>query len=387
MGEGVNRMIRKTIYGLLILLFGSMGFWMGLYSISNNLVTVPASLPQLKFGVIALGALLGVLVGVVSTPWIIRGGLAVTSVVDQYLVKTPTQDLIMGSFGLIFGLIIANLLGSILSTMGPIGKAIWLVGTLLLGYLGLSVAVKKREEIIGLCSNLPRFGKEKLLVKGEAKSNQAKLLDTSVIIDGRIAELCQSGFVEGVLLVPVFVVDELRHIADSADLLKRNRGRRGLDILNAMKKSADIKVQIYENTKGLDDIAEVDAKLVKLGQKLGAKIITNDYNLNKVAELQGVKVLNINELANAIKPVVLPGEEMTVTVVKDGKELGQGVAYLDDGTMIVVDGGKRYIGQTISVLVTSVLQTAAGRMIFAKPKNDKRPEAAGHVISGVNAIG
>lgn len=380
-------MIRKTIYGFIILLFSSMGFWAGLYTVSNRLVTVPATLPQLELGVIALGALLGVLVGVISAPWIIKGGLSLTVVVDQYLVKTPTQDLIMGSLGLIFGLIIANLLGAILSTMGPVGKAIWLASTFLLGYLGLSVAVKKREEILSLFSSLPRFGKEKT-AKAEAKANQTKLLDTSVIIDGRIAELCQSGFVEGVLLVPVFVVDELRHIADSADLLKRNRGRRGLDILNAMKKSTDIKVQIYENTKGLDDIQEVDAKLVKLGQMLGAKIITNDYNLNKVAELQGVKVLNINELANAIKPVVLPGEEMTVTVVKDGKEMGQGVAYLDDGTMIVVDGGKRYIGQTINVLVTSVLQTAAGRMIFAKPKNsDKRAEAAGHVVSGVNAIG
>ncbi|GAB6158607.1 PIN/TRAM domain-containing protein [Desulfotomaculum varum] len=380
-------MIRKTIYGLIILLFGSMGFWVGLYLVSNKLVTVPATLPQLELGVIALGALLGVLAGVIGAPWIIKGGLSLTAVVDQYMARTPTQDLIMGSLGLIIGLIIANLLGSILSTMGPVGKVLWLVSTFLLGYLGLSVAVKKREEIISLFSNLPRFGKEKI-AKAESKGSQIKLLDTSVIIDGRIAELCQSGFIEGVLLVPVFVVDELRHIADSADLLKRNRGRRGLDILNAMKKSADIKVQIYENTKGLDDIPEVDAKLVKLGQKLGAKIITNDYNLNKVAELQGVKVLNINELANAIKPVVLPGEEMTVTVVKDGKEMGQGVAYLDDGTMIVVDGGKRYIGQTISVLVTSVLQTAAGRMIFAKPKNpDKRPEAAGHVVSGVNAIG
>lgn len=380
-------MIRKSIYALIVLVFGSIGFWLGLYIVSNRLVTVPDTLPQLELGVIALGALVGVLAGVLSAPWIIKGGLALTAVVDQYLAKTPTQDLIMGSLGLIFGLIIANLLGAILSTMGPIGKGLWLLGTVLLGYLGLTVAVKKREEIFSLFSNLPRFGKEKL-AKTETKGNAFKVLDTSVIIDGRIAELCQSGFIEGTLLVPVFVVDELRHIADSADILKRNRGRRGLDILNAMKKSADIKVQIYENTKGLDDIAEVDAKLVKLGQKLDAKIVTNDYNLNKVAELQGVKVLNINELANAIKPVVLPGEEMTVTVVKDGKEMGQGVAYLDDGTMIVVDGGRRFIGQTISVLVTSVLQTAAGRMIFAKPKNsDKRNEAAGHVMGGVNMLG
>lgn len=386
MKGGVTEIIRKTIYGLIILLFASLGFWVGLYTVSNNLVSIPTTLPQLELGIIALGTLLGLLVGVISAPWIIKGGLRLTVVVDQYLVKTPTQDLIMGSLGLIFGLIIANLLGAILSTMGAIGKIIWLLSTVFMGYLGLTVAVKKREDIVSLFSNLPRFGKEKLM-KADGKTGQTKILDTSVIIDGRIAELCQSGFIEGVLIVPVFVVDELRHIADSADLLKRNRGRRGLDILNTMKKSPDIKVQIYENTKGLDDIAEVDAKLVKLGQKLGAKIITNDYNLNKVAELQGVKVLNINELANAIKPVVLPGEEMTVMVVKDGKESGQGVAYLDDGTMIVVDGGKRYIGQTISVLVTSVLQTAAGRMIFAKPKNTDKREPAGQVVGGVNAIG
>ncbi|MEG6512635.1 PIN/TRAM domain-containing protein [Desulforamulus ruminis] len=379
-------MIRKTLYGLIVLLFGSTGFWVGLYIVTNRLITVPATLPQLELGMIALGVLVGVLVGVLAAPWLIKGGLALTTVVDQYLAKTPTQDLIMGSLGLIFGLIIANLLGSILSTMGLVGKIIWLAGTFLLGYLGLSVAVKKREDIVALFSSLPRFGKEKL-AKTETKKEILKVLDTSVIIDGRIAELCQSGFIEGTLLVPVFVVDELRHIADSADLLKRNRGRRGLDILNAMKKSAEIKVQIYENVKGLDDIQEVDAKLVKLGQKLGAKIVTNDYNLNKVAELQGVKVLNINELANAIKPVVLPGEEMTVTVVKDGKEMGQGVAYLDDGTMIVVDGGRRFIGQTVSVLVTSVLQTAAGRMIFAKPKNSDKRAEAGHMISGVNMIG
>ena len=185
---------------------------------------------------------------------------------------------------------------------------------------------------------------------------------------------------------PAFVLEELRHIADSPDLLKRNRGRRGLDILNKMRKDQDIKIQIYDNNRGLEDTAEVDTKLVKLAQKLTAKIITNDFNLNKVAELHGVKVLNINELANAVKPVVLPGEEMIVQVVKDGKETGQGVAYLDDGTMIVVDGGKRYINQTIPVLVTSVLQTAAGRMIFAKPKYERRANGqAGY--AEVNIIG
>jgi len=163
------------------------------------------------------------------------------------------------------------------------------------------------------------------------------------------------------------VLEELRHIADSSDSLKRNRGRRGLDILNKIQKELDIEVEIYEGD--FDDINEVDSKLVKLAQVLDASIITNDFNLNKVAEFQKVQVLNINELANAVKPVVLPGEEMVVQVIKDGKESGQGVAYLDDGTMIVVDGGKKHIGETIDVMVTSVLQTAAGRMIFAKPKS------------------
>jgi len=196
--------------------------------------------------------------------------------------------------------------------------------------------------------------------------SQSKILDTSVIIDGRIFDICKTGFVEGPLIIPAFILEELRHIADSSDALKRNRGRRGLDVLNRIQKELDIPVRIYE--KDFDDINEVDSKLLKLGEILKGAVITNDYNLNKVAEFQGVPVLNVNELANAVKPVVLPGEEMVVQVIKDGKETGQGIGYLDDGTMIVVDGGKKHVGETIDVMVTSVLQTAAGRMIFAKPK-------------------
>ena len=194
-----------------------------------------------------------------------------------------------------------------------------------------------------------------------------KVLDTSVIIDGRIADICKTGFIEGKLVIPRFVLNELQHIADSSDDLKRVRGRRGLDILNIIQKELDIEVEITE--KDFDDIPEVDSKLLKLAQVMNGKVVTNDYNLNKVAELQGVAVLNINELANAVKPVAIPGEEMVAQVVKEGKESNQGIAYLDDGTMIVVEGGKKHIGQTINVLVTSVLQTPAGRMIFGKPKN------------------
>lgn len=203
--------------------------------------------------------------------------------------------------------------------------------------------------------------------KGKGNKGDVKVLDTSVIIDGRIFDICQTGFVEGVLIIPNFVLDELRHISDSSDALKRNRGRRGLDILNKIQKELSIEVKIWEGD--FPEIAEVDSKLLKLAQTIGGKVVTNDYNLNKVAEFQGVPVLNINELANAIKPVVLPGEEMTIQIIKDGKESNQGIGYLDDGTMIVVEGGRKFIGEIIDVVVTSVLQTAAGRMIFAKQKD------------------
>ena len=193
-----------------------------------------------------------------------------------------------------------------------------------------------------------------------------KVLDTSVIIDGRIADICATGIIGGTLVVPKFVLTELQHIADSADSLKRNRGRRGLDILKMMQESGKTPISILD--KDYDDVSEVDAKLIRLTHEMGGVVVTNDYNLNKVAGVQNVPVLNINELANAVKPLALPGEEMEAAIVKEGKEPGQGVAYLEDGTMIVVENGKRCMGETVIVIVTSVLQTAAGRMIFAKLK-------------------
>jgi uncharacterized protein YacL len=192
------------------------------------------------------------------------------------------------------------------------------------------------------------------------------LLDTSAIIDGRIADISQTGFISGALVVPRFVLNELQHIADSADTMRRNRGRRGLEMLNRLQKDATVPIEITDTD--VEGIVEVDSKLVKLAQTLHCPIITNDFNLNRVAELQGVKVLNINELANAVKPVLLPGEDIVIKIIQDGKELGQGVGYLDDGTMIVVEGGRQYMGSTIEVSVTRVLQTVAGRMIFAHPK-------------------
>ncbi|MHB1393588.1 MAG: PIN domain-containing protein [Clostridia bacterium] len=317
------------------------------------------------------GAIGGIIFYLISS-WLINLGKESTTKVERMLQRVPTSEILVGAVGLITGLIIAYLISS-----GPIklipfawlGTLLSIMIYLLLGYLGVSIASKKREDLLGLLLPWKKSGqkdKDKLSAKTESVV-QPKILDTSVIIDGRIADICKTGFVEGPLIIPAFVLEELRHIADSSDALKRNRGRRGLDILNKIQKELDINVEIVE--KDFEELSEVDTKLLKLAQFMSGKVITNDYNLNKVAEFQRVPVLNINELANAVKPVVLPGEEMVVQVIKDGKEFGQGVAYLDDGTMIVVDGGKRFIGETIEVVVTSVLQTAAGRMIFVKPKS------------------
>ncbi len=362
----LSKFIRLLITGVV----GGSGF-----SLSNNLVLTWYEGPmQVTWAIIGLSTIVSALIGFYFAPFIIRFVVQITGWMETKLSKTPIQDIVSGAVGLVLGLIIALLLRAPLELIPIIGHYLPLVVSLILGYLGLSVGVKKKDDLLSLFSIIPRVGKEKTPHKsGPGDRGKPKILDTSVIIDGRISDICKTGFVEGVLIIPGFVLEELRHIADSSDLLKRNRGRRGLDILNKMRKELDVLIKIHE--EDFEDIAEVDSKLVRLGQKIDGDILTNDFNLNKVAELQGVNVLNINELANAVKPVVLPGEEMTVQVIKDGKEVGQGVGYLDDGTMIVVEGGRGYIGKTIKVLVTSVLQTAAGRMIFAKPKpkdNEKR---------------
>lgn len=367
-------MIRNIIRGIITILFGAIGFYLDYILLELNVLQSLGWQYSPVWTYVAMVVVFATL-GFVIAPASIRGFLALMRWLDTRMMKIPTHDLIGGAFGIIIGLIIASLLSNALAGIPFLGSILSILLSLFLGYLGLLLGVKRKEEVLGFFTFLPKLRGEKS-EKNKDKSGRGhasepsfqnyKILDTSVIIDGRIADIVQTGFVEGALLVPGFVLEELQHIADSSDLLKRNRGRRGLDILNQISKEMIIKVEISE--QDFEDIAEVDSKLVRLGQVLGAPILTNDYNLNKVAELQGVKVLNINELANAVKPVVLPGEEMLVQVMKEGKESGQGVAYLDDGTMIVVDNGRRYMGQHITVMVTSVLQTAAGRMIFAKPK-------------------
>lgn len=314
--------------------------------------------------------LIGGLILFLSSSGIIRLFNSIVNKAEGELQKIPASDIILGSSGLIVGLIIAYLLSIPvlnLSVRIPyVGGVLSTLLYILLGYLGMSVTTKKREDFSNIANIFKKNQNKSKNTVVESHRIMPKVLDTSVIIDGRISDICETGFIEGPLVIPEFVLEELRHIADSSDSLKRTRGRRGLDILNKIQKEINIEVIIHD--KDFDDIAEVDSKLLKLAQVIDGKVVTNDFNLNKVAEFHGVEVLNINELANAVKPVVLPGEEMVVMVVKDGKESGQGVAYLDDGTMIVVDSGRKHIGETIGVMVTSVLQTAAGRMIFAKPK-------------------
>jgi uncharacterized protein YacL len=276
--------------------------------------------------------------------------------------KLTLYELIVGSIGLIIGLVIANLIAIPIKDIDIIGTPVAIAVNILLGCLGVAVAAGKKNE--NIFESIRGRAADGAIAK---KWRQGpKILDTSVIIDGRIIDICRSGFIEGELIVPSYVLDELRHIADSQDPLKRNRGRRGLDVLNMIQKELQFPMRIETAEVGSD--SEVDNALLKMAQKLGGKVLTVDFNLNKVANFQGVEVLNINELANAMKPIALPGEEMVVQVIRDGKENGQGVAYLDDGTMIVIDGGRKHIGEKLNVTVTSILQTAAGRMIFAKPK-------------------
>ncbi|MER3423597.1 MAG: PIN domain nuclease [Nitrospiraceae bacterium] len=307
------------------------------------------------------GALLagGLIIGAATGGVILLGEYA--------LQKLSFGILIGGTAGLAVGLLLTGLVewvGSVVfdveTVLFHIGGLVFLLG---LPYLGLVLGAKfGHEQILGPSKRVEHVG----------QTDNYKILDTSVIIDGRVADLCETGFLEGTFLVPQFILHELQHIADSSDSSKRARGRRGLDILNKIQKMVDIDVRIVDDD--FPQVKDVDSKIVVLAKQVGAKVITNDLNLNKVAELQGVRVLNINELCNALRPVVLPGETIRVFVLKEGKEAGQGVAYLDDGTMIVVDNAKRWIGHNVDVVVTSVLQTTAGRMIFTRLKEEADKE-------------
>ena len=315
-------------------------------------------------------------------PALTRKSRKVADNIGTDLQSVSANDLIGGTIGLILGLVIAFLLTQIYQSVIS-QKSLYLTITFtlygVLAFLGGVVGSKKGSEVLNLYAKERKAMLQAKAVPTEentygynAKDKKTgripKILDTSVIIDGRILEIMKTGFLEGPIVIPEFVLVELRHIADSSDALKRNRGRRGLDILNKIQTEYGIEIYNTDSEKALKEIPEVDVKLLKLAQIMKGKVVTNDFNLNKVAVIKGVAVLNINELANAMKPMVIPGEKMTVTLIKQGKDHNQGIAYLDDGTMIVVEDGRREIGKVVDIDVTSVLQTAAGRMIFGKLK-------------------
>jgi uncharacterized protein YacL len=309
-------------------------------------------------------------IGWLLAPYLMHLTLRYSERVAAVMDKAPTSDIMIMIFGIGIGLILANLLGAPFARLPIVGPYIPLVLSLIFSVIGAKVALRKHKDLAGYFykfSNVRAARKEAKNAKGEIIPDRSyiknKLLDTSVIIDGRIGDIQKTGFLEGKLIVPHFVLDELQRLSDSSDDLKRAKGRRGLDLVHELQDNSDL-VQVDDTD--FEDIPAVDSKLVKLAQLEDAIIVTNDFNLNKVASIQGVGVLNINDLANAVKPIVVPGEEMEVTLVKEGKSNGQAVAYLDDGTMIVVEGGRQLLGEKVPVAVTSILQTSAGRMIFAK---------------------
>lgn len=337
-----------------------------------------------RFVIAGVGAALFGWVGYMATPFIFDYILIFSEKTASILARIPSGDMVVTLIGVIVGLLLANLLGSAFSNLPIVGPYIPMVLSIIMAVTGAKLASHKSKDILGffdrglplpnikLKKNNKKKEKEEAFIEGTEKTempvrpeiiSRNKLLDTSVIIDGRIVDILKTGFLEGNMIVPNFVLLELQTLADSSDDMKRAKGRRGLDLVHELQLE-DSKV-IVEDVD-YDDIMGVDSKLLQLAKDTDALIMTNDFNLNKVASIQGIEVLNINELANAVKPVVIPGEEMNAYLLREGKENGQAVAYLQDGTMIVVEGGKRFIGKKVKVAVTSVLQTSAGRMIFAK---------------------
>jgi uncharacterized protein YacL len=368
-------MIKRILRGGLTLLGAAAGY--GVYLlfkyVGGQIDAVDLnriSAPVMSIIAVAL-AIIFALLFFLLTPAILRMSSRIAKAVENEIRHVSGGDILSATIGLIVGLVIATLISVAFASIpnSAVRFALTIVVYIAFGWLGVAIVGRRnREALSGVLTSI-RSGTASRRSGKDHQDLTPKILDTSVIIDGRIADIMKTGFIEGQIVIPEFVLVELRHIADSSDGLKRNRGRRGLDILNRIQIEYGIEIYNTDGEKTLEEIPEVDVKLLKLAQIMNGKVVTNDYNLNKVALIQGVSVLNINELANSIKPVVLPGEEISLFLVKEGKEHGQAVAYLDDGTMIVVEDGRKNIGNTIDAVVTSVLQTAAGRMIFAKGKS------------------
>ncbi len=355
--EFIFRLIGMVIFTALGIYWGSL---LG-QSASQIAGTFPAIIYSFVIG------LVGALFGLILTPYFT---VRPVNALRALLVRISAQSLFSALLGLIVGLIIAALLAFPISMLpAPLGNILPFVGVVVFGYTGIAIFVMRQNDLFAVLSSLSRSAAKEDLAEGEKNKADARtiLLDTSVIIDGRIADIARTGFLAGTLLIPRFVLAELQYIADSADSLRRQRGRRGMEVLSQLQKQSIIPVRLTDID--VEGVREVDDKLVILARQLRCPILTNDYNLNRIAELQGVTVLNVNELANAVKSALLPGEILSIRVIQEGKEAAQGVGYMDDGTMVVVENGREHINKELPVMVTKVLQTAAGRMIFARPED------------------
>ena len=371
-------MIYKLLRYAIAILFGSIGY-VGADALSTLILSLwdekilqmgAFSISIIMILYYTVGTLVAAIIGYLVSKYILRVGLTIAKQIERILSRVPSQQLVAGTIGLLFGLIIANLIGVAFERVPIIGSYLPIALSAVLGYIGIRLGMDKGPDLYKAMVSYTLRGLRK---KGEPTKKEmtpqsykgaTKVLDTSVVIDGRIMDIVKTGFLEGPFTVPVFVLEELQKLSDSSDTLKRNRGRRGLDLLQAMREELKDSMEIVDFD--YDDMQEVDLKLIRLSIDKGWKLITNDFNLNKIATLQGVSVLNLNDLANAIKPRMMSGETLSVHIIKAGKEPHQGIAYLDDGTMIVVENGVDYVDQVVDATVTSVLQTSAGRMIFAR---------------------
>jgi len=345
-----------------LILFSLLGIYLGKFVVESFGIQEI----ELRYAMIIGGVVLGA-IGFLLFPYIT---IFPIQAIRKNLEDTPGQTLLIAMVGLIIGLVIAALISIPIGVLpAPLNSILIVFSLVLFAYLGVTISVSKQEEIRDLFSFTRRekkAGSSSKKTSGIGWNKECSILvDTSVIIDGRVADIAKTGFLPATLIIPHFVLNELQYIADSAESLRRQRGRRGMEVLSDLQKNKNINVVLSD--MDVENVREVDEKLVVLARQMKAPILTNDYNLNRVAELQGVQVLNINELANAVKSILLPGEVLSIKVIQEGKEQDQGVAYLDDGTMVVVENGRDYLDKEILVTVTKVLQTAAGRMIFSKP--------------------
>lgn len=388
MADGIVKLMLYLARAIFIFLGGVAGYQVVRIAVLQE--WWPKGAFHFSFIPFFFGVLLFALIGYLITPFFVRLLGFIGLSFEKNLETLSWHDISVALAGLIAGLIVANLAALPFADLPVVGSYMAVLLNVVLGYLGATLFLKRKEEIHGMWSSIGGL-KQRFSIRGKRTKESGdnnltelaiepgnerpavKLLDTSVIIDGRILEIAATGFLEGPFILPRFILNELQAIADSSDPTRRTKGRRGLDIINELRQLSEVTVQILEVTLKDFDVGSVDEGLVALAKEINAKVITTDYNLNKIAQIQGVSVLNVNELANAMKPTLLPGESITVDVLREGKEPQQGVGYLDDGTMIVVENGEDYIGKRVEVVVTSMLQTSAGRMVFGRIRKEVRP--------------